>query len=76
QNICPLSASSGWYCLHLMPKPCPKSEIISELGTCFDFNQIMSEWEGKDITFNMNGTVIAAGDHARLEELIDLLQTG
>ncbi len=36
----------------------------------------MTDWEGNDITFNMNGTVIASGDHARLEELIDLLQTG
>jgi len=36
----------------------------------------MTDWEGNDITFNMNGTVIASGDYARLEELIDLFQAG
>lgn len=36
----------------------------------------MTDWKGNDLTFGMDGTIIATGDHARLEELIGLLQTG
>lgn len=36
----------------------------------------MTDWDGNEISFTMSGTVIAAGDHARLKELIALLQVG
>ncbi len=33
----------------------------------------MTDWKGNDIDFNMTGTVIAAGDHDRLQDTIRIL---
>jgi len=49
-------------------------DIFAPAAVILGAGGFISDWEGKEITFNVDNGVIAAGDRARMDDILKLLQ--